>query len=110
MSLLVALALLSLAFDDSQERSRAPDPAGQTLRVVAANRAESRLRFERDGRVIATFGQSRMSGRWTNGADGLCFRWGEAPIECWPYERPFVAGQTVTVTSSRGNVVQVTRL
>jgi hypothetical protein len=110
MSLIAAVALLPLAFADGQAASRVSDPSDQTLRVVAANDAEVLLRFQRDGQVVATFGGDTAIGLWTTGAEGLCFRWGREPIECWPYERPFVRGQTVTVTSSRGNVVRVTRL
>ena len=40
----------------------------------------------------------------------LCFNWGSAPRECWPMQGPFVRGRTQTITSTRGNRVQVTRL
>ena len=85
-------------------------PAGQTLRVIAANGAESRMQFRSDGRVIAAFGERSVTGQWTMQDEGLCFRWGSAAVECWPYDRPFERGRTVTVTSTRGNVVQITRL
>lgn len=85
-------------------------PAGQTLQVIAANGSESRMQFRPDGRVVAAFGQSSITGEWNIQDEGLCFRWGEAPVECWPYSRPFERGRTVTVTSTRGNVVRVTRL
>jgi len=84
-------------------------PAGQTLRVIAAG-GESRMQFRPNGQVIAAFGERSFTGQWTLQAEGLCFRWGTAPVECWPYTRPFERGRTVTVTSTRGNVVQVTRL
>ena len=85
-------------------------PAGQTLQVVAANGAVSRMQFRSDGRVVAAFGDSSVSGEWNLQDEGLCFRWGEAPVECWPYSRPFERGRTVSVTSTRGNVVRITRL
>lgn len=85
-------------------------PAGQTLRVIAADGAESRMQFREDGRVIAAFGSRSVQGQWNLQEEGLCFRWGTAPVECWPYSRPFERGRTVTVTSTRGNVVRVTRL
>jgi hypothetical protein len=85
-------------------------PAGQTLRVIAANGAESRMRFGSDGRVTATFGDRAIQGEWNVQQEGLCFRWTGAEIECWPYVEPFRRGETKTVTSTRGNVVQVTAL
>ena len=85
-------------------------PAGQTLRVVAANGAASQMVFRSDGHVIATFGQRSITGDWNLQDEGLCFRWANAAVECWPYNRPFERGRTVTVTSTRGNVVQVTRM
>ena len=85
-------------------------PAGQTLRVIAANGAESRMRFGNDGRVTATFGDRAIQGDWNVQQEGLCFRWTGAEVECWPYVEPFRRGETKTVTSTRGNVVQVTAL
>jgi hypothetical protein len=85
-------------------------PVGQTLQVIAADGSESRMQFRSDGRVVAAFGQRSVSGEWNLQDEGLCFRWGQAPVECWPYERPFRRGETVTVTSTRGNVVRVTPL
>ena len=91
---------------------RTPDlnPAGQTLQVVAANGAVSRMQFRPNGQVVAAFGQSSITGEWNIQDEGLCFRWPGAAVECWPYTRPFQRGQTVTVTSTRGNVVRVTRI
>jgi hypothetical protein len=85
-------------------------PAGQTLRVVAANGAQSRMHFGDGGRVTASVGDRSLEGEWNLQEEGLCFRWGSAPVECWPYLRPFERGRTVTVTSTRGNVVRVTAL
>ena len=85
-------------------------PAGQTLQVIAANGAESQMQFRSNGQVVAAFGERSVTGAWTMEEGGLCFRWGSAPVECWPYERQFERGRTVTITSTRGNVIQVTRL
>ena len=85
-------------------------PAGQTLRVIAANGGESRMQFRPNGEVVAAFGERSYTGRWSLQREGLCFLWGNAPQECWPYAQPFERGRTVTVTSTRGNVVQVTRI
>jgi len=85
-------------------------PAGQTLRVIAADGSESRMQFRQDGAVVAAFGSRSIQGEWNVQNEGLCFRWGQAPVECWPYNGPFRRGETITVTSTRGNVVRVTRL
>lgn len=85
-------------------------PAGQTLQVVAANGATSRMQFRPNGQVVAAFGDRSVTGEWNLQQDGLCFRWGNSAVECWPYARPFERGRTVTVTSTRGNTVRVTRL
>jgi hypothetical protein len=85
-------------------------PAGQTLQVIASNGAESRMQFRPNGEVIAAFGDRSITGEWQMQDEGLCFRWGAAPIECWPHTEPFERGRSVTVTSTRGNTVRVTRL
>ncbi|WP_166042485.1 hypothetical protein [Sphingosinicella sp. YJ22] len=85
-------------------------PAGQTLRVDAANGASSRMSFRQDGVVVASFGSQSVNGRWEMSGQDLCFNWGNAPRECWPLQGPFVRGRTQTITSTRGNRVQVTRL
>jgi hypothetical protein len=79
------------------------------LQVIAAG-GESRMQFRPDGRVVAAFGERSVTGSWELEGDNLCFIWGSAPRECWPYRGGFQRGRTVTVTSTRGNVVQVTRL
>lgn len=84
-------------------------PAGQALRVVAANGAASFMQFREDGTVAARFNNRQISGRWALQGSNLCFQWPGATPECWPYQHPFIRGRTVAVTSSRGNTVQVTR-
>jgi len=86
------------------------NPSGQTLQVTAANGAVSRMQFRPNGQVVAAFGERSITGQWNLQEEGLCFRWGSAAVECWPYNAPFPRGQTVTITSTRGNVVRVTRL
>lgn len=85
-------------------------PAGQTLQVIAANGASSRMTFRGDGVVTASFGSQSINGRWEMSGGDLCFNWGNAPRECWPMQGPFVRGRTQTIMSTRGNRVQVTRL
>jgi hypothetical protein len=86
------------------------NPAGQTLQVTAANGAVSRMQFRPNGQVVAAFGERSVTGQWSMQEEGLCFRWGAAAVECWPYSAPFPRGQAVRITSTRGNVVTVTRL
>ncbi|HEY0326862.1 MAG TPA: hypothetical protein VGC46_12925 [Allosphingosinicella sp.] len=85
-------------------------PVGQTLQVVAANGAASRMTFRQNGVVSASFGSQSVNGRWEMSGQDLCFNWGNAPRECWPMQGPFVRGRTQTIVSTRGNRVQVTRL
>ena len=85
-------------------------PAGQTFQVVAANGASSRMTFRPNGVVTASFGSQSITGRWEMSGGDLCFNWGNAPRECWPIQGPLVRGRTQTITSTRGNRVQVTRL
>lgn len=91
-------------------RTQALSPEGQTLRVIAANGQESRMQFRSDGSVVAAYGDRSFTGRWNMQSEGLCFHWGNAPVECWPYARNFERNRTTTITSTRGNIVQVTRL
>lgn len=85
---------------------------GRNAALVTNNGQRSTLSFQPGGRVRATFARGQSSGRWWVRDRQLCFEWGgsAATRECWPYRRPFRAGQTRTVTSSRGNVVRVTLL
>ncbi len=110
--LLIASAALMVAGCASiVPRSRANvSPVGQTLQVVAANGQASRMQFRSDGRVVAAFGERSVTGNWALEGDDLCFQWGSAARECWPYRGGFERGRTVTVTSTRGNVIRVTRL
>ena len=85
-------------------------PIGQTLQVVAANGATSRMTFRPNGIVTATFNNRSIDGRWEMSGNDLCFNWGAAPRECWPLQGRLVRGRTQTFTSSRGNIVRVTRL
>jgi hypothetical protein len=78
-------------------------PAGQTLRVVAAGGVESQMQFRSNGQVVAAANGRSFTGNWALQQEGLCF-------ECWPYNRQFERGRTVSLTSTRGNVVQVTRM
>ena len=84
-------------------------PAGQALRVVAANGAASFMQFRPDGVVTAQFNSRQIAGRWNLEGRNLCFQWPGATRECWPYYGPFPRNRPVSITSSRGNTVQVTR-
>ncbi len=76
--------------------------------TVQANAGTSTLSFRPDGTVSALFGDRRTLGTWAVGDERLCFTWAQNFRECWPYERPFVRGETVQIRSDRGNEVQVT--
>ncbi len=90
--------------------SRAPgqELVGGALRVETARGQVSTLHLDRGGVARAAFGGNEIRGRWELSAGNLCFFWGSAPRECWPYTGQFRRGQAVAVTSDRGNRVQVT--
>jgi hypothetical protein len=87
---------------------RGAELVGRTLRVEAAGGGVSTMRFNSDGTVQAAFGNQQVNGAWTVGSSRLCFAWAGANRECWPYTTSFVRGETVSLTSDRGNVVRVT--
>jgi hypothetical protein len=81
---------------------------GQQIRMETARGQVSTLTFRRDMTVRAQFGENAVTGRWQVSEDGLCFWWGNAPRECWPYVRPLRDGETRSLRSDRGNEVTVT--
>jgi hypothetical protein len=87
-----------------------PEFAGRTIRVEASNGQVTDLAFQRDGDVVARFGERETRGTWALERGGLCFTWGGNFRECWPHTRPFRTGRTEAVRSDRGNLVQVTLL
>ena len=78
--------------------------------MQTANGAVSTLSFNEDGSVRAQFGNNSVTGRWQVRGDELCFWWGNAARECWPYPSRFERGRTRNLTSDRGNRVSVTLL
>lgn len=83
---------------------------GQSVRLETANGQVSTLRFAENGVVRAQFGNQEIAGTWVSTGTQLCFSWSGTSRECWPYARPLARGETVTLTSDRGNVVRVTLL
>lgn len=81
---------------------------GQTVRLETAGGQVSNLHFAGNGVVHAQFGEQQVTGNWVANDSRLCFAWTGAPRECWPYTAPFPRGETVTLTSDRGNQVRVT--
>lgn len=81
---------------------------GQTVRLETAGGQASSLHFADNGVVHAQFGSQQVTGNWVANDSRLCFAWTGAPRECWPYTAPFRRGETVTLTSDRGNQVRVT--
>ena len=81
---------------------------GRSLTVQAASGQTTTLSFHNEGRVTALFGTRRTEGSWTADPEQLCFTWAQNFRECWPYDRPFERGETVSLRSDRGNEVRVT--
>ena len=69
------------------------------------------LTFHSDGSVDNLVHSNKMvaHGRWWVVRNQLCINWsGTHRPECWPYPTAWVPGQTLTLTSDRGNTVKVT--
>jgi len=81
---------------------------GQTVRLQTAAGQVSTLHFAPNGVVHARFGGQSVQGNWVANNGQICFSWAGASRECWPYTAPFARGQTVSLTSDRGNQVRVT--
>jgi hypothetical protein len=74
---------------------------GQTVQVET-NGVVNNVTFEPGGTArIATPSGNVVPASWTANAGQLCLRTGAAS-ECFPYNQPFQAGQSATVTSSCG--------
>ena len=82
----------------------------QRVRLQTAAGQVSTLHFARNGEVHAEFGGRQVTGSWVASTDQLCFAWAGSTRECWPYTAPLRRGETVTLTSDRGNRVRVTLL
>lgn len=83
---------------------------GREVRLETSGGQVSTLHFAPDGVVHAQFGSNRVAGTWVATRGQLCFSWSGSSRECWPYTGPLRRGETVTLTSDRGNVVKVTLL
>ena len=110
---IAALLACSLAASGCATFRSGPSGAelvGHTLRMETDRGQVSRLTFRDDGTVRAVFGRNSVIGLWDVEDESLCFLWRGAPRECWPYRSRFERGRTRTLTSDRGNRVQVTLL
>lgn len=75
--------------------------AGQTVQVET-NGVINNVTFEPGGTArIATPSGNVIPASWTASGGQLCLSTGAAQ-ECYPYNQPFQAGQSVTATSSCG--------
>ena len=74
---------------------------GQTVQVET-NGVVNNVTFEPGGTArISTPSGNVVPASWTANAGQLCLTTG-GPQECFPYNQPFQAGQSVTATSSCG--------
>src|SRR4051812_42805396 len=73
--------------------------AGQTVQVQA-NGVMNTIAFNADGTAsITTPGGTTVPGTWSAANSQLCLS-ANGGQECWPYSRPFQAGQQIALTSS----------
>jgi hypothetical protein len=110
LPLLAVAATLAACATGRDEGGWQPEFSGRTIRVEAANGQVTELAFQRDGDVVAHFGERETRGTWALERGALCFTWGGNFRECWPHTRPFRPGRTEEVRSDRGNQVRVTLL
>ena len=82
----------------------------QRVRMQTAAGQVSTLHFAPNGEVHAEFGGRQVTGTWVATPSQLCFSWQGSSRECWPYTAALRRGETVSLTSDRGNRVQVTLL
>ena len=72
---------------------------GQSVQVMT-NGTTNTVFLDAGGQArIQTPGGNTVPATWSAGGGQLCLSTG-ATRECWPYARPFQAGQQVTLTSS----------
>jgi hypothetical protein len=112
MAIILGAATLSACSNGSRPSSASSEPGaeliGRSVRLETASGQTSILRFEQGGVVHAQFGGKDVAGNWVATRDRLCFSWAGTSRECWPHSARFKRGETVTLTSDRGNVVKVT--
>ncbi|MGZ8998423.1 MAG: hypothetical protein ACXW2T_06155 [Allosphingosinicella sp.] len=103
-----ALAIAGCATSRREAPPLGYELVGHQVRMQTSRGQVSTLTFRDDLTVRAQFGQNSVTGRWRVGEDGLCFWWGNAARECWPYVSPLRSGETRDLTSDRGNRVTIT--
>lgn len=75
---------------------------GQSVRVVSANGVTNTVYFDQGGTArIVTPGGREVPASWTAANGNLCV-YSAGGQECFPYTQAFMAGQTVSMTSSCG--------
>ena len=82
---------------------------GKSARLAPVRGQPSTLHFGPNGNVRSVFGRGQATGRWWVRSRRLCFLWAGTQ-ECWPYRSPLRPGETRTIRSDRGNLLQVTLL
>lgn len=85
---------------------------GRTIDIVTEDGIGNRVNFQPGGQmeILVTRRGPVVEGVWGfEGDDTLCVAFAPRGEECWPYE-PMVVGETQTVTSNRGQTLQVTMI
>jgi hypothetical protein len=84
---------------------------GTVVEVKSADRrVTNRLQFLPDGilYIVPENRSVRFPARWEIRDNWLCVDFRPRGAECWPYEQGFRLGEPVTLTSNRGQTVQIT--
>lgn len=85
---------------------------GRTVDIVRQDGIANRVNFQPGGEmeILVDEGGPVVEGVWGyQGEDWVCVAFAPRGEECWPYE-PMVVGETQTVTSNRGQTLQVTMI
>jgi len=82
---------------------------GATMQIAFADGVTNTVTFNPDGTASIQGPTDTVAGRWFVDGSRLCLQTA-AGRECWPYQAPFMNGQTVTLTSDCASTSQWTAL
>lgn len=83
---------------------------GRTIDIVTQDGLQNRINFQPGGEmnILVSENGPVIDGVWGSGpGDTICIAFAPRGEECWPYD-PMMVGETQTVTSNRGQTLEVT--